>query len=79
MEQVQSTDKMCVNLIERDIFIYNVENIDELSETNAITIDRKNKVVHIINIQYIRIEENGDMFVTHKYGYFRVRQKTGAR
>ena len=41
MEQVYSTDKMCVNLIERDIFIYNVENIDELSETSTITIDRK--------------------------------------
>lgn len=73
MEQVYSTDKMCVNLIERDIFIYNVENIDELSETIAITIDRKNKVVHIINVQYVSIEENGDIFVTHKYGYFRVR------
>lgn len=73
MEQVQSTDKMCVNLIERDIFIYNVENIDELSETSAITIDRKNKVVHIINVQYVSIEENGGIFVTHKYGYFRVR------
>lgn len=73
MEQVYSTDKMCVNLIERDIFIYNVENIDELSETSAITIDRKNKVVHIINVQYVRIEENGDIFITHKYGYFRVR------
>lgn len=70
MEQVYSTDKMCVNLIERDIFIYNVENIDELSETSAITIDRKNKVVHIINVQYVRIEENGDIFVTHKNGYF---------
>lgn len=73
MEQVYSTDKMCINLIERDIFIYNVENIDELSETSAITIDHKNKVVHIINVQYVRIEENGDIFVTHKYGYFRVR------
>lgn len=73
MEQVYSTDKMCINLIERDIFIYNVENIDELSETIAITIDRKNKVVHIINVQYVRIEENGDIFITHKYGYFRVR------
>lgn len=73
MEQVYSTDKMCVNLIERDIFIYNVENIDELSETSTITIDRKNKVVHIINVQYVSIEENGDIFVTHKYGYFRVR------
>lgn len=73
MEQVYSTDKMCINLIERDIFIYNVENIDELSETSAITIDRKNKVVHIINVQYVSIEENGDIFVTHKYGYFRVR------
>lgn len=73
MEQVQSTDKMCINLIERDIFIYNVENIDELSETKTITIDRKNKVVHIINIQYVRIEENGDIFITHKYGYIRVR------
>lgn len=73
MEQVYSTDKMCINLIERDIFIYNVENIDELSETSAITIDRKKKVVHIINVQYVRIEENGDIFITHKYGYFRVR------
>ena len=73
MEQVYSTDKMCVNLIERDIFIYNVENIDELSETSTITIDRKNKVVHIINVKYVRIEENGEIFITHKYGYFRVR------
>lgn len=73
MEQVYSTDKMCINLIEQDIFIYNVENIDELSETIAITIDRKNKVVHIRNVQYVRIEENGYIFVTHKYGYFRVR------
>lgn len=73
MEQVYSTDKMCINLIERDIFIYNVENIDELSETIAITIDRKNKVVHIRNIQYVRIEENGDIYVTHKHGYVLVR------
>lgn len=73
MEQVYSTDKMCIDLIKRDIFIYNVENIDELSETIAITIDRKNKVVHIVNVQYVRIEENGDIFITHKYGYFRVR------